>query len=72
MGIRAKMHELVDELSEEDLRELHRAAEARRAKVLRAPESRSFLEMARQYIGVGRSGLSDLATNPFHMEGFGE
>lgn len=75
MGIRAKMHALVDELSEEELEELHRAAKARRARLKLAAEpgrGRSFLEAASKYIGAVDSGLGDLATNPKYMEGFGE
>ena len=77
MGIRAKMHELVDQLSEDELEELHRNVKARhgilRLRGEQGPtDGRSFFEAARKYIGVGRSGVGDLATNPAHMEGFGE
>lgn len=32
----------------------------------------SFYERARDLCGAGHSGVSDLATNPQHMEGFGK
>ena len=77
MGIRARMHELVDQLSEDELEELHRSVAARhRILQLRAKSAQtngpSFLEATRKYIGVGRSGVEDLATNPEHMARFGE
>ena len=74
VGIRAKIHELVDELPEEELEELHRVAKARWAKLRlkEAPasdEHRSFLEAAEKFIGACE-GPPDLSTNPDYMEGF--
>ena len=32
----------------------------------------SFYEQAQDLCGIGHSGVSDLATNPKHLEGFGK
>jgi hypothetical protein len=37
-----------------------------------SPKRQSVAEVMKDYIGIVDSGVSDLATNPKYMEGFGE
>lgn len=66
-GDRSELHELIDSLPDDQVRS---AAEdlRRRAQVRPVRSERAFAWVGK---GVAQNGITDLSTNPRHLEGFG-
>ena len=75
VGLRDQIHELVDQLDDDELSEVRRVLAARtkpQAEVANDVSQRSFLDVASDLIGSVDGLPPDLSTNPAYMDGFGE
>jgi len=74
VGLRSKIHALIDEIPDDRLEEVRHHLEVVHAGENGAisPEEGSFLERAKDFIGVAHGGPPDLSSNPEYLSGFGE